>query len=106
MSQPRASHACLPAWLTASAAPAAACVLHVDAAASATCASNPCSYDAMVNEYAAMLAPHHRKYFHFFAVLPAIDLIQLSNDEVCGVPPAAWHSHPGLLTSAQCIGSK
>lgn len=40
------------------------------------------TYDAMVNEYAAMLAPHHRKYFYFFAVLPAIDLIQLSNDEV------------------------
>lgn len=85
---------------------AAACVPHVGAAASSACASNPCSYDDMVNEYAALLAPDPRQYYHYFAVLPAVDTIQLLNDKVRSAPPAAWHSHPGQLTSAQCIGSK
>ncbi|PRW59760.1 tyrosinase superfamily [Chlorella sorokiniana] len=40
------------------------------------------TYDNMVNEYAALLEPDPRKYFHYFVVLPAIDRNQLLNEEV------------------------
>lgn len=48
----------------------------------------------MVNEYAALLAPDPRQYYHYFAVLPAVDTIQLLNDKVrsalCPQQPDAY----------------
>lgn len=41
-------------------------------------------YDNMVNEYAALLEPDPRKFYHYLVVLPAVDRNQVIGDQVRG----------------------
>lgn len=38
----------------------------------------------MVNEYAALLEPDPRKFYHYLVVLPAVDRNQVIGDQVRG----------------------